>query len=76
MPCFPVSCLAALMVLAMALAVLLSPRTLAHATMPETPTPDHVMLAFTENHPSFSQIIDDEDALFIQDLARRGALFT
>jgi hypothetical protein len=75
MPYVVVSWPAGLVIPAMVLAVLLSPWTLAHATMPETPTPDHVVVTIMENH-SFSQIIDGDEAPFIQDLARRGALFT
>jgi hypothetical protein len=73
MPYFLASWLAGLVALAMAAAVVLSPRTLARTTLPATPTPDHVVVTVMENH-SFSQIIDGQEAPFIQELARRGAL--
>lgn len=69
------SWLVGLVALAVAVAALLSPRTLAHATASTMPTPDHIVVVIMENH-SFSQIIDGNDAPFIQDLAQRGALFT
>jgi hypothetical protein len=75
MPYFLASWLAGLVGLAMAVAVLLSPRTAAHTTLPAMPTPDHVVVSIMENH-SFSQIIDGSKAPFIHELARRGALFT
>jgi len=72
---FLASWLVGLMAFAVAVAVLLSPRTLAHTAALAMPTPDHIVVAVMENR-SFSQIIDGNDAPFIQDLAQRGALFT
>jgi hypothetical protein len=39
------------------------------------PQPDHVVVVIEENK-SYSRIIDNEDAPYINELARRGALFT
>lgn len=69
------SWLVGLMAVAMAAAVLLSPRTLARTATPIVSPPDHVVMAIMENH-SFSQIMDGDQARFIQELARQGALFT
>lgn len=72
---FLASWLIGLVALAVAAAVPLSPRTLAHTATPTMPRPDHLVVAVMENH-SYTEIIDGNAAPFIQDLARRGALFT
>src|SRR5689334_6993593 len=41
----------------------------------QLPTPDHVVVVVMENR-SFSEIIDNSQAPFVGDLARRGAIFT
>ena len=46
---------------------------LAHSS--ELPRPDHIVIVIEENK-SFSQIVGNEDAPYINELARRGALFT
>ncbi|MBU1775992.1 MAG: alkaline phosphatase family protein, partial [Gammaproteobacteria bacterium] len=46
---------------------------LAHSS--ELPRPDHIVIVIEENK-SFAQIIGNEDAPYINELARRGALFT
>lgn len=58
-------------------AVVLSAGASAETTRPATPmpAPDHIVVVVLENH-SFSQIIDGNDAPFIQELAQGGALFT
>ena len=75
MPYFLAGWLIGIVALAMAGAVLLSPRPLAQPGQSAVPTPDHVVITMMENH-SFSQIMDGNDAPYIQELARRGALFT
>ncbi|WIM10868.1 alkaline phosphatase family protein [Enhydrobacter sp.] len=72
---FLASWLVGLAALAVAGAVLLSPRSLAHSRSPAVPTLDHIVVAILENH-SFPQIMDDGSAPFIRELAGRGALFT
>ena len=47
----------------------------AMAAEPALPRPDHVVIVIEENR-SFSSIIGNPDAPFINDLASRGALFT
>jgi phosphatidylinositol-3-phosphatase len=75
MPRFLAICVACLVAPAMVLAILLSPKVAAYTATPPPWRPDHIVVAVEENH-SFSQIIDGSEAPFIQDLARRGALFT
>lgn len=75
MPYFLASWLIGVVALAMAGAVLLSPRSLAQPEQPAMPTPDHIVVTMMENH-SFPQIMDGNDAPYIQSLARHGALFT
>ncbi len=41
----------------------------------ELPRPDHIVIVIEENK-SFSQIIDNRDAPYINELAKRGSLFT
>jgi|GEM_PF-4072826 len=41
----------------------------------ELPRPDHIVIVIEENK-SFSQIIGNKDAPYINELAKRGALFT
>jgi len=45
------------------------------AAEPALPHPDHIVVVIEENH-SFSSVIGNPDAPFINDLADRGALFT
>ena len=75
MPYFLAGWLIGVVALAMAGAVLLSPRSLAQPERSAVPTPDHIVITMMENH-SFSQIMDGKDAPYIQGLARHGALFT
>jgi acid phosphatase len=42
---------------------------------PQLPQPEHIVVAILENH-SFAEIIGNDEAPFINDLARRGATFT
>ncbi len=59
---------------ALALLLLLLASSLAHAA-PLPPRPDHVVIVVMENK-AYSQIIGNDGAPWINDLAKRGALFT
>jgi len=64
--------------IAMPLAVgvgLLSASSTLGGSPPHLPRPDHIVMVIEENH-SYCQIIDSPDALYINSLAARGAVFT
>jgi hypothetical protein len=54
---------------------LLHSEALRVADAQQLPRPEHIVVAILENH-SFAQIIGNDRAPFINDLARRGATFT
>ncbi len=75
MPYFLKNWLAGIVALALAGTILFPPPTSAQTAAAAIPVPDHVVVVVMENH-SFPQIMNGDQAPFIHDLARRGALFT